>query len=440
MSKKMEARKLKGFQDFTPELMKIKSDILDKIKEVARLGAFQPMSTPALEYAEVLLGEGGETDKEVFKFVDNGGREVAMRYDLTVPFARFVAERPELTLPYKRFQWGDVWRAEKPQKGRYREFTQCDFDIVGVESLAADTEIILTVLSCFKKIPGIDVIISLGHRKVLNGLISLLFNGQLPESGTIEKVLIAVDKLEKIGKNAVATMLIDLGAAQEKALDWLNGIVESHHPAGMESLKNQLSLFPDSLQAIQDLESIRELAGALGLGSVKIDLSIARGLAYYTGIVYETRIVNLPHFGSVSSGGRYDQLTKRFTDRPLQGVGGSIGLDRLVAALQELALSNPSSTNDSREGIYVAWTQPNYFNRAVEITHQLRLLGLNAQYSLSSGKLAKQFNAANKLNSRFVIVIGDAEFNSNRWTLKDLASGEQWDSLGIDELMGKVGA
>jgi len=451
--KKIQARKLKGFQDYSGQVMQHRFRIMDEVRRVAREAEFNAVQTPAIEYAEVLLGEGGDTDKQVFKWDDNGGRAVALRYDLTVPFARYVAENSEIPMPFKRFQIGDVWRAEKPQKGRFREFCQCDFDIIGVDSLSADVEIILAILKVLSNIDIGGFTMTIGHRHVLSGLLRKFIPGIFDHPTGEEACLITIDKLDKIGSEKVCESLSQIPGAEYEGAKSLLQVLEKRSGSGSdigavrdclkddEKASSALLRVEEILALLEKTMSLRyrDQSGSdnpsenhrESNAKIVADFKIARGLAYYTGVVFETTLDALPAFGSISSGGRYDNLIERFVDRHLPGVGGSIGLDRLVAAIMEL----DTKSNSKRAGIFVIPATEGAECWAFEVAEYLRMLGIGTDVALKSAKLGKQFAHADKLQKKFVLVIGKDELSSRTVTLKNLDSGEQHEKLSLQDAL-----
>lgn len=432
--KRIQARKLKGFQDYSHDVMVRRFAVMDSVRRVAREAGFTALQTPAIEYAEVLLGEGGETDKQVFSWEDNGGRAVALRYDLTVPFSRYVAENGNLTMPFKRFQMGDVWRAEKPQKGRFREFCQCDFDIIGADSLSADAEIIWSIVKVLAELKIGALTLTLGHRDVLSGLLKKFLPNVLAVEGGEQASLIIIDKLDKIGSEKCTLELAALAGSQ---IDASRQIIEiltqqsSQRTGEFSEISKLLAGNEKALAGLKRIEDILQIMASFTSEmniNIIADFKIARGLAYYTGMVFETTIDSLPEFGSISSGGRYNNLIERFVDRDLPGVGGSIGLDRLVAAL----LDQSQGSTPARSGVFIVPTEEGFESWIFQVAHYFRHLGLTAEISVKSGKLGKQFALADKLQRAFALVIGPDEFKSQTVTLKDLTSGEQIDQVSLE--------
>jgi histidyl-tRNA synthetase len=390
-----------------------------------------------LEYAETLLGQGSdETDKQVYRFEDHGERKVAMRFDLTVPFARFVAEHQgELVFPFKRLQIGDVWRGENTQKGRYREFCQCDLDIIGVDSAAADIEILA---SFYRILCGFDLggfTMRLGNRVILSAMLAKAFPG-ITARGESE-ALIALDKLDKIGKDAVVGLLskIESGTAADDqklgAQTLIDVLLATEEGGGTDrsAVKELLAGHDAGLAEMRRMETILSaldsLVSATPGGTVRLDLSIARGLGYYTGVVFETTLDLLPGFGSISSGGRYNNLAERFTNRSLPGVGGSIGLDRLLAGLEDLGKIKKQNPTP----VFIAVATEDALISASTLAAQLRDNSIGCDIGLASGKLGHQFKHADRLGCRYVITLGTTEVETNTYNLKDMAQGSEQKSL-----------
>lgn len=437
-AKKIEPRRLKGFRDYHPNLMERRSAFQTLIRGQAALAGFREIGTPALEYLETLLGQGSEeTDKQVYRFEDHGGRKVGMRFDLTIPFARFVAENQgSLIFPFKRLQIGDVWRGENTQKGRYREFCQCDLDIIGVDSVNADIE----VLSCLYQIllqfdlGGFSM--RLGNRVLLSAMIQKAFSG-IDSSGE-QQALIALDKLDKIGSDAVAELLAKVPAASLESAKALISVLTSKDASGgtdQEAVANFLSGHEKASQELSRMQTILQIMTDASRsntgGSVRLDLAIARGLGYYTGVVFETTMDALPGFGSISSGGRYDNLAERFTNRSLPGVGGSIGLDRLLAGLEELGKIQGATA----KMIFIAVATPDALGAACKLAGVLRRAGIACDMGLTSGKVGNQFKHADRLGCPFVITLGTDEVASGTFGLKNMKTGEDRKSLPMADVL-----
>lgn len=443
----VEPRLLKGFRDYLPEMMQVRSAIIDIIRQTARRAGFHQITTPAIEYADVLLGAGGaETDKQVFRWKDQGDRDVALRFDLTVPLARFVAEhQSELVFPFKRLHIGDVWRGEKPQKGRYREFSQCDLDIIGPESPAADTEIVLCLFNALDEIFGAfgagTFTMSIGNRVLLSALVRRFMPGITPE-GEVE-ALVALDKMDKIGPEKVGDLLRGIIAGAD--VSGLTGLLESRDARGDTDLSRVASIVAGdpvgeaSLARFRDtIVGLRAIVGENRGGRLRADLSLARGLGYYTGIVFETRVDALPQFGSVNGGGRYDNLASRFTRQKLPGVGGSIGLDRLAGAFEEMGLVKPFLEKAAKRRVFVAVATADAVSYAFTIAETLRAAGVTTDIGLQIGKLGNQFKTADRAGFPWVITVGSDEVARRVYGLKNMATGQESKEQPLDELVARV--
>ncbi len=423
---RVEPRKLKGFRDYPPAECYGREQILATIRRHARLAGYQEIATPALEYADVLLGNGGEeADKEVYRFMDHGDRLVALRYDLTVPFARFVAEHQgTLPLPFKKFQTGEVWRGEKPQKGRYRQFCQADFDIVGADTALADAEVIGVLASALQELVPVPFTMALSHRIVLSALIRKLLPGL--DAAREPQVLAALDKLGKIGPEKVVALLCEQPGVATEAAQALLALLQPSGPEGtpLDPIAEVLRGDAAGEQGLIRLRQVQAMVRLLAPSDrmrVQVDLSIARGLGYYTGIVFETFIDGLPGFGSISSGGRYNELVSRFSSQELAGVGGSIGVDRLLAGLEELgALPHALPAQ-----LLIAVMGDEVAEFALQVLATVRAAGIAADIAVKSGKLAQQLKHADRLQIPWVAVIGSDEQAQSAVMLKHMATGKQ---------------
>ena len=333
----IQPRTLKGFRDFLPESMHAREWLLDTAREVFRSYGFAGIDTPVLEYEEILTGKGSEeSDKQMYAFEDNGGRRVGMRFDLTVPLARFVAQHEnELGLPFKRYHIGPVWRAENTQRGRYREFMQCDFDTIGTESIAADCESAMVIHDLLDAVAGGEFTVSVNNRRMLSGYLERL---GLAERASA--VLRALDKLDKIGAEKVSEELEREASATEAEVA---AVLELAAISGTreEVLAKLGPLVEGSELGERGLEELREVCAALAAAGISesrvvLDPKVARGFDYYTGTVFEAKLLDLSDIGSVCSGGRYDELAGLYTKSHLPGIGASLGVDRLLTALEEL--------------------------------------------------------------------------------------------------------
>ena len=422
----IEPKVLKGFRDSLPQQEIVRQTLMAKIQDILRSFGFVPIDTPALEYTEVLLGKGGgETDKQMFRFQDNGGRDVALRFDLTVPLARYVAANySQLSFPFKRYHMSKVWRGEKPQKGRYREFLQCDFDMVGVDNPQSDFEILLLIHTCLTQMQVGPFKVSVSHRGLLNR-----FLGSMGISDKSADVLRAIDKLGKIGSDAVKELLIEDGLTAEqtdKVLSFIS-IEKSSFENTLEVLKK---MFGECDEIIR-LSAIMDMMKTCGIEKDFIlDTSITRGLDYYTGIVYETLLLDMQSIGSICSGGRYNNLAGLYTKENLPGVGSCIGLDRLIAALEEL--KSPIVTDASYADIMVvalkdnpAWSE--------SVAMKLRALGLRADSYVGEKGMGQQFAYAEK-NGIPYVVTGQNPENPNLFSLKEIATRQVRDNLTLNQI------
>ncbi len=426
----IEPRVLKGFRDFLPDKEAQRLAIIRKLEEVFRLCGFSPIDTPALEYAEVLLGKGGgETDKQVYRFKDNGDRDVALRFDLTVPFARFMAAHlNEVPLPFRRWHGAKVWRGENTQRGRYREFMQVDFDIVGADSASADLEILLLMRRCMRTLGMERSAIHFAHRGVFNAFIA----GLGLESRTVE-VLRTIDKARKVGQEKTLEALEETAGA-----DNARRIAQFIRPEGSwkASLERLREMAGKDDEGVKRLSEICSGLDQLGLSAqFSLDPSITRGLDYYTGVVFETFLSDLPTIGSVCSGGRYNDLASLYTHQRLPGVGASIGIDRLMAAIEELGLA---SSTTSAPSLLVACLEERLLGSYHRLAEAFREAGIAAEVYPEQKKLAVQFTYAEKRGIPLALVMGEKEESEGVVGLKDLRSRQSYDGLTLENATGKA--
>ena len=413
---------LKGFRDLLPDAALARERMTEAARGVYRRYGFAPIDTPALEYAEILLGKGGaESDKQLFRFTDAGGRDVALRFDLTVPFARFAAQHlGRLGTPFKRYHLGTVWRGEKPQKGRYREFTQCDFDTIGTTSAVADAETVLVIHDLLVTLGFTAFTIRLNHRGVLSG-----FLDTLGLAGRATDVLRALDKLPKLGEAKVRAELAGVAGADAPQIDRLLEFAALSGEAGptFDAAAPLLGGHDAGTAALGRLREVVTLCTAAGVPGERLraDLAIARGLDYYTGVVFETFLDDLPGIGSVCSGGRYDDLAGLYTKQPLPGVGASLGLDRLLAAMEELGTAPPSAPGD----VFLARFSEERVADDFALAAELRAAGLGVTLYPEPRALGKQLKWADGRGFRAAVFVGDEEHAAGTVTVKDLATGAQ---------------
>lgn len=419
----VQARTLKGFRDYLPEDDIPRQRMLRRVAEVFESFGFGPLTTPALEYQDVLLGKYGEEgDKLLYRFVDNGEREVALRYDLTVPLARVIGQHRHLPLPFRRYQVAPVWRAEKPAKGRFREFLQCDIDIVGEPSVRADAECLMVGLEVLRALEVPKFVMRVNNRRVLDGLLDTVgVEGKALRHG----VLRAVDKLPKQGPDAVRAELREQVGLDDAGVDAVFDFM-ARRPKSIEDVEALRDVFPESEiggRGVDELKTLLELAAAAGYADeVEVDLSIARGLDYYNGTIYETFVVGHESYGSVMSGGRYDDLIGMFLKESVPAVGLSLGVDRLLSLLVDIGVTDK---RPSVSEVYVALFDDEGFGDMAAVARDLRAAGLKVEMALSAKKLGKQFKAAEKQGCRWVVLAGKDERRAGQIAIKDLSSGEQ---------------
>jgi histidyl-tRNA synthetase len=429
MSELIDPRVLKGFRDFLPSSEIARKQIEAILESSLRSFGFVPIDTPALEYSEILLGKGGgETDKQVYRFRDNGDRDVALRFDLTVPFARFMAAHGrELPLPFKRYHIAKVWRGENTQRGRYREFKQCDFDIVGIDSANADLEIILLIEHCFAALGIADITIEVSQRQVFNRFLQTVGGS---ESST--EILRLVDKLPKIGRDRVAEALAEY-VSDDSAGKILNYIETAD--TFEETLRKTEEAAGGPGEDTARLALIHRQLTDLGISCVRFNPSITRGLDYYTGIVYETFLRRVPGIGSVCSGGRYNNLASLYTKQELPGVGASIGLDRLIAALEELHVLDSAPRYPE---MLVAMLEDELNSHYQGLARYFRSKGFSVEVALEAKKLGQQFQFADRKGIRIAIICGRDEYESKTVNLRVLETRENYNGLSPEAAAEKA--
>ncbi|HJC93096.1 MAG TPA: histidine--tRNA ligase [Candidatus Phocaeicola excrementigallinarum] len=444
----------KGTRDFSPVEMAKRNYIFNTIREVFYLYGFQQIETPAMENLSTLMGKYGEEgDKLLFKIQNSGdyfsgltdeellsrnaaklaGKfcEKGLRYDLTVPFARYVVmHRDEITFPFKRFQIQPVWRADRPQKGRYREFYQCDADVVGSDSLLNEVELVQMLDTVFNRF-GIRVSIKVNNRKILTGIAEII-----GEADKIVDITVAIDKLDKIGLDNVNAELASKGISQE-AIDRLQPIIRLDGSNGekLQTLKNVLAASETGLKGVEESEFILSKVAALGVKSeVELDLTLARGLNYYTGAIFEVKALDV-QIGSISGGGRYDNLTGVFGMDGMSGVGISFGADRIYDVLNQLDLY-PKESADATRLLFVNFGEAEAAY-VLPILAKVREAGIRAEIYPDSAKMKKQMSYANNKAVPFVAIVGQTEMNEGKVTLKNMTTGEQA-LVTVDELVSAV--
>ncbi|HOK62917.1 MAG TPA: histidine--tRNA ligase [Soehngenia sp.] len=413
---------LPGFMELLPNEQILFNKMLDKIKNSYEKYAFLPIDTPVIEKSEVLLAKGGgETEKQIYKVV-KGDTDMSLRFDLTVPLARYVAMHfHELSFPFRRYHIGKVYRGEKNQKGRFREFYQADIDIIGNGELSIinDAEIPSVIYTTFKNLGFDNFTIKINNRKLLQGFFEYL------DINNFHEVLRIVDKLDKIGIDKVERELLDIGIDKAKFEQIKNFIMfDGDNNSTLEFL-GELEIDNIHFQTgLLELKTVAHYIEVFGVpkDNFKIDLTIARGLDYYTGTVYETFLNDYPKIGSICSGGRYDNLSEFYTNQRLPGVGISIGLTRLFYQLKEAGIISADN-----EELIKALIIPmeNFLEPSIEISNKLRSNGISCQIYLEDAKMSKKLNYANKIKVPFVIIIGEEEVQTGTYTLKNMRTGDQ---------------
>ena len=429
MGEFIQPRVLKGFRDILPADEQQRRATEAVLTRVLDLFGFVPIDTPILEYTDILLGKGGgETDKQIFRFHDHGNRDVAMRFDLTVPFARFMAiHGNELPKPFKRYHIGKVFRGENTQRGRFREFVQCDFDIVGIDHAGADAEILQLMQESISSLGVDEFTIHVAHRG--------LFNRFLERIGVAKysvDVLRVVDKLRKIGAEMVEDALSEI-VGEEKAkriLDYIAGDED------FETTLRKLTVLVGG--ACEETERLAETEKLLNSSVSKeryiLDPSITRGLDYYTGVVFETFLSGLESYGSICSGGRYNDLASLYTKNVIPGVGASIGLDRLLAALSDLdKLPKPDSVQVSIFNL-----DESLLERYFEFARRLRDSGISCEVSFENRKLSSQFKRAELIGAKYALICGEEENQGGKVNLKHLDSRESENGITLELAMKKI--
>lgn len=435
----------KGTRDFNPQDVAKRNYIFSTIKQQFELFGFQPIETPSFENSSTLMGKYGEEgDRLIFKILNSGDylkkvddsiyelkdatklttkiSEKALRYDLTVPFARYVVQHQnDIDFPFKRYQIQPVWRADRPQKGRFREFYQCDADVVGSNSLWQEVEFVQLYDAVFSALGLVGTTIKINNRKILSGIAEVI--------GAQDKLIdftVALDKLDKIGEEKVKTEMLEKGIPQ-LGIDKLQPLfsLSGGFASQITELKSILSTSEDGKRGIEELEFIDKGIKALGLktAQLQLDVTLARGLNYYTGAIFEVAAPEGVAMGSIGGGGRYDDLTGIFGLKDMSGVGISFGLDRIALVLEELNLF-PETVSDFVKVLFINFGEDEALASMAAIK-SLREHGIRAELFPDKKNTKKQFNYANKRNIPYVVLLGDSELQSNTYTLKRMSSGEQ---------------
>ena len=427
---KVEPRTLPGFMELLPQDQILFNKMKEKIQKSYEKFGFVPLDTPIIEMSEVLLAKaGGETEKQIYRF-NKGDNDLALRFDLTVPLAKYITEYyGNLSFPFRRYQIGKVYRGERPQKGRFREFYQCDIDIIGDGELSIinDAEMPSIIYTTIKELGFENFTICINNRKILNGLFR-----ELKQENLSVDIMRIIDKLEKIGEEKVIDSLKDLGVSQDaisKIMEFIK--IKGTTDEKLEALDNLQ--FNDELfmQGLDELKQVVNYVRMFGVPdkNFKVDLTIARGLDYYTGTVYETFLNEYREIGSVCSGGRYDNLAEFYTDKKLPGVGVSIGLTRLFYKLNEL-----NAIKETQKSIAKVLVAPmtEDIERALEVSKILRDNDINTEVYIENKKIKAKFKYADHLKIPYVIIIGEDEIKNGAVSLKNMENGEQ-QTISLDE-------
>lgn len=414
----IQPRTLKGFRDYLPEIMMPREECMQTARHVFRRYGFAPIDTPTLELLEILTGKGSEeTDRQMYRFTDHGGRQVGMRFDLTIPFARFAAQHiGTLGTPFKRYHIGPVWRGENPQAGRYREFVQCDFDTIGTESVVADTEVVVVIDDLLRSLGFERFRIHLNNRQVLTGLLE-----HLGLADRAVPVLRSLDKLGKIGRDATAEeMQSAAGVSADEAARVLR-LAELEGTAAeiLDALPDVTGGNATAGAGIDRLRQIINGAAAAGVAGdrIRLDVGIARGLDYYTGVVFETFLDDLPGIGSVCSGGRYDNLADLYTRQHLPGVGASLGLDRLLAAMEQLKMLPAVRTPAP---VFIPYFEADRLDDYLRMAAVVRNAGIGTELYPEPKKLGQQLKYADSRGFVVALIAGGRELDANRVQVKNL--------------------
>ncbi len=422
---KMTPRTLSGFMELLPAPQQQMERIMEILRETYSLYGFTPLDTPLIEASEVLLAKGGgETEKQIYRF-QKGDADLSLRFDLTVPLAKYVAlHYNDLTFPFRRFQIGKVYRGERAQRGRFREFYQADIDVIGDGKLSIlnEAEIPAIIYRTFSALGLKRFLIRVNNRKILNG-----FYAMLNLTKQAQDVMRTVDKLDKIGLEKVEAILTgDLGLSREQAQEILSFIsINGENPAVLSQLEKYQGRDPLFDQGLEELNTVVKHLGAFGVPAENfaVDLTIARGLDYYTGTVYETVLLDHPEIGSVCSGGRYDNLAEYYTDKQLPGVGISIGLTRLFYVLGEQGMLNPELPTAPADVLILPMTED--LSAAIALATELRENGVRAQIHCEEKKFKQKLSYADKLGIPYVVFLGEDEISAGIVACKDMQTGEQ---------------
>ncbi len=424
MSKRIAPRLPRGMRDILPEKMILRDYVMNVIRTVFEQFGFEPLHTPAVELAETLMGKYGPDAERLIYDVRQreGHEELALRYDLSVPLSRVVAMNPDLLMPFKRYQIAPVWRAERPQKGRYREFYQCDADIVGSASMLADAEIITLIYTVLERLGFRRYTTRINNRKVLTGI--GIYAGV--EGEALGQLYRSIDKLDRIGMDGVRQELRGAGIAEDvvaRMADLLQ--IRGESAVIIPEMERRLANIPIAAEGLAELRDLVAYLGAMGVpaSAYQIDFSMVRGLAYYTGPIYET-VVEEPRIGSITGGGRYDRLIEMFSERGYPATGTTIGIERIIDVMDELGMF-PQSLRRTLVEVLVLQFDPSLLPQTLQLTRRLRDEGLRAELYFEADSVKKQLRYASRKGIPFAAILGPDEAAQGQVTIKNLDLGEQ---------------
>lgn len=424
MADRVEPRLPRGMRDILPEKMILREYVMDAIREVFEQFGFEPLHTPAVELAETLMGKyGPDAERLIYDVRQRQGREdLALRYDLSVPLSRVVAMNPELVMPFRRYQIAPVWRAERPQKGRYREFYQCDADIVGSASMLADAEIIAMIYAILERLGFKRYATKINNRKVLAGI--GIYAGVSGEARS--QLYRSIDKLDRIGMDGVRKELRDGGIGEDiiaRMVDLLQ--VRGESKAIIPEMMDRLEGIEIAAEGLNELKELTDYLDAMGVaaGAYQVDFSMVRGLDYYTGPIYET-IVEEPKIGSITGGGRYDRLIEMFSATGYPATGTTIGIERIIDVMDELSMYPPSLRRTVVEALVLQF-DASLLPDALQLTRRLRDEGLRVELVYEAESVKKQFRYAGRKGVPFVVILGPDEAAQGTVTVKNMVVGEQ---------------
>lgn len=426
----MKLQTPRGTRDFLPEEMAKRQYVFNTIRNIFEKYGYEELQTPAIEYEDTLKGKYGEEEKLIWKFEDLGGRKVALKFDLTVPLARVMAMSPNINKPFKRYQIQPAYRCEKPQRGRYREFYQCDIDIIGTAGMAADAEIITIMVDIMDALNFEEYVVRINNRKLLDAIIE---RAGVPANKVIEAFR-AIDKLDKLGIDGVRGELKNRGI-EKKAADKIIEVIEISGAAA-DVLKKIERMVPKESEGIKELRELFLYLDQFGvnLKRCKLDLSLVRGLDYYTGPVYET-VVTKPKIGSLTGGGRWDKLIGKYSGRDMPATGTTIGVERIIDAMSELGLFGKIEKTKVR--VFVAAVSDDVRSDAIKMAQKLRAADIATDFDLMNRSLRKQFEYVNAKKIPLCAVVGPAELKEKSVVLRDMKSGRE-EKVKIADLVKRL--